>query len=71
MRRPIPLGTAKGPFLSEPGVAHHLGPGQDPAVLLSIAKLGAPLPGVTAEDRAHVQARWREGRLLRDVLPQT
>ena len=60
-----------GPFWPEPGVAHHLGSGQNPAVVLFMVKPGAPLPGVVAEDRAHALARWGEGGLLRDVLPET
>jgi hypothetical protein len=63
--------TCQRPFLGEPGVAHHLGPGENPAVALFIANLGAPLSGVAAEDRARVLARWRKALLLRDVLPQT
>jgi hypothetical protein len=58
-------------FLGEAGVAHHLGTGHDPAVVLFRAQPGAPLPGVVAEDRADVLARWGEGGLLGDVLPQT
>ena len=58
-------------FLGEPGVAHDLGAGQDPAVVLFMGKAGAPLAGVVAEERADVLARWGEGGLLRDVLTQT
>jgi hypothetical protein len=47
-----------------------LGPSQGPAVVLFIAKLATPLPGIAAEDRARVLARRRKTRLLRDVLPQ-
>jgi hypothetical protein len=39
--------------------------------VLFIGKPGGPLPGVVAEDRTYVLARWGEGGLLRDVLPQT
>jgi hypothetical protein len=58
-------------FLGEAGVAHHLGAGEDPAVVLFFTEAGAPLAGVVAEEGADALARWGEGGLLRDVLPQT
>ena len=59
------------PFLGEAGVAHDLGAGEDPAVLLFRAEPGAPLAGVVAEEGADALAGWGEGGLLGDVLPQT
>ena len=55
--------AGEGSFLGEPGMAHHLGAGQDPAVVLLPSQAGAPFAGVVAEEGADVLADGIPGAL--------
>jgi len=59
-----------GPVLAKGRVAHNLGGGQGPAVLLLFGELVAKGAGVVAEGAAHELAGGGDGVARDDQLPQ-